>query len=66
MIFKKASSIFSKTTKEMVQMNDAYKDLKSNNNINSTEIRNSLKAKSEQFQNRKKEKENMFNIIRNK
>ncbi|PFU78030.1 hypothetical protein COK91_28425 [Bacillus cereus] len=66
MIFKKASSIFSKTTKEMVQMNNAYKDMKSNNNINSAEIRNSLKTKSEKFQDRKKGKDNMYDIIRNK
>lgn len=66
MILRKITDLFTKTSDEMTKMNNEYEEMKSKNKVKSVEIRSSIQSKSEEFQARKKERDAMFNVIRNK
>ncbi|PHE92499.1 hypothetical protein COF81_19785 [Bacillus pseudomycoides] len=66
MFRKKINDLFNQTTNEMTKMNKEYEDMKTRNNVNSSGIRSSIQLKSKKFQSRKKEKDAIFDFIRNK
>lgn len=66
MFTKKTKDIFNKALNEINEVNNEYEKMKGRNRTESAEIKSSIQMKSQNFQMRKREKENIFSFIRNK
>jgi hypothetical protein len=51
---------------DMKTLNDEYEALSKMNNIKAKEINHSIESKTKEFQERKKQADKHFNVIRNK
>lgn len=66
MVLKLTKKLFEQTKKEMSSLNDEYEHMVESNRYKSTEIRNSINKKSNEFNKNRENRSKQFNFIRNK
>lgn len=66
MILKHLNEILGRTQKEMKTLNEEFETMAKINKCNATDIRESIKQKSENFNTQNKVRNKHFKIIRNK
>ena len=66
MVLKLTKKLFEQTKKEMTSLNDEYEGMVESNRYKSTEIRNSINKKSNEFNKNRENRSKHFDFIRKK